>query len=214
MICVSLTDYNFDQLLQILPHEQLAEIRLHRLNLNLAQIQELFQSHARLIATCRPGNLSDTKRVILLQHAIKAGAAYIDIEYDAHQTFRQKLLRWAHQQGCQIIISYHNYEFTPSLLELRRILTECENLQPHLIKIVTYCHNRTDGKRLLQLYQYTNKVLIAFGMGQAGRFTRLECLKYGAPFIYAAYDQAHLTAPGQYTKSELQQIIQNGRQHG
>ena len=45
--------------------------------------------------------------------------------------------------------------------------------------------------------------LIAFGMGEAGRQTRLECLKLGAPFSYACFSEDEATAPGQMTTAEM-----------
>ena len=45
--------------------------------------------------------------------------------------------------------------------------------------------------------------LIAFGMGEAGRQTRLECLKLGAPFSYACFSEDEATAPGQLTTAEM-----------
>ncbi|MEG0519299.1 MAG: 3-phosphoshikimate 1-carboxyvinyltransferase [Bacteroidales bacterium] len=49
--------------------------------------------------------------------------------------------------------------------------------------------------------------LVAFSMGEAGKFTRHLCLAMGAPYTYACYDTAGATAPGQYTKEELENIL-------
>ena len=43
----------------------------------------------------------------------------------------------------------------------------------------------------------TGQPLVAFAMGDAGRDTRIDCLKAGAPFSYAALDEGDTTAPGQ-----------------
>jgi 3-phosphoshikimate 1-carboxyvinyltransferase len=48
--------------------------------------------------------------------------------------------------------------------------------------------------------------LIAFCMGDAGRESRLECLRCGAPFTYAALDK-DMAAPGQWPASEMASAI-------
>ncbi|MDD5231740.1 MAG: type I 3-dehydroquinate dehydratase, partial [Candidatus Marinimicrobia bacterium] len=62
MICVALADLTFREILNILKQEEMAEIRIDLLDLSLDQIKQIFQSHTRLIATCRPGRYSDNER--------------------------------------------------------------------------------------------------------------------------------------------------------
>lgn len=45
--------------------------------------------------------------------------------------------------------------------------------------------------------------LIAFSMGETGKDSRLECLKLGSPFTYAALSEEEAAAPGQWTYSEM-----------
>ena len=52
--------------------------------------------------------------------------------------------------------------------------------------------------------------LIAFGMGQEGRATRIECLKRGAPFTYACLTEEDATAPGQIQVDRLFQRVYAG----
>jgi 3-phosphoshikimate 1-carboxyvinyltransferase len=49
--------------------------------------------------------------------------------------------------------------------------------------------------------------LIAFCMGEAGRESRLECLRRGAPFTYAALDGDEAVAPGQWSMSEMKAAV-------
>ena len=53
--------------------------------------------------------------------------------------------------------------------------------------------------------------LIAFGMGEEGRSTRIECLRRGAPFSYAALTPEEATAPGQWTTEDMQSAVYGGR---
>ena len=45
--------------------------------------------------------------------------------------------------------------------------------------------------------------LIAFAMGEAGKASRLECLKLGSPFTYAALSEEEAAAPGQWPYAEM-----------
>lgn len=204
MIYVSLADYSFAELLAILTQHPFAELRLDRLALSPEQIRQVFQQSPYLIATCRSGKISDEVRLQLLLMAIRAGAAMVDIEYDAPADYRRTLTEAARRAGCKLIVSYHNYHRTPSYARLCQILRRCTALQPDYIKIVTLCRKPAENERLLKLYQITPLPLIAFGMGAAGRASRLEALDGGAPLVFAALDEHHRTAEGQLTKAELE----------
>ncbi len=47
-------------------------------------------------------------------------------------------------------------------------------------------------------------------MGEKGRDTRIECLKRGAPFSYAALSDDELTAPGQWTNARMHEKLYGG----
>ena len=72
-----------------------------------------------------------------------------------------------------------------------------------MVKIVTLAQSEADIDKILALYQWCREEkisgnerigalsdggLIAFCMGEAGRESRLECLRRGAPFTYVALD--------------------------
>ena len=44
-------------------------------------------------------------------------------------------------------------------------------------------------------------------MGEAGKFTRHLSLALGAPYTYVAQDEASATAPGQYTREEMERLL-------
>jgi len=207
MICVALAELTFPEILAVLQQEEMAEIRLDLLDLNREQIAQIFKSHPRLVATCRKGRYSDEERQNLLDAAIQNGAAYVDIENDAPLDFRKSMTQLARQNGTQAIISYHNFEKTPSFAELQLVQRECESFADVIVKIVTFCHSAGDAGRLLELYSINTKPLIAFGMGEAGKSSRIAALQHGAPFIYAAASSDKPTAPGQLTKAEILKLL-------
>ena len=89
-------------------------------DLTPAEVRLLFSSHPNLIATCRPGRLDPDLRKTLLMEAIEAGAAYVDVEFDAPAGYREKIVRRAKDAGCAVIISFHDYAGTPERRRARR----------------------------------------------------------------------------------------------
>ncbi len=207
MICVALAELNFAEIMAILKTEEMVEIRIDLLNLTETQIIAIFRSHPNLVATCRKGRYSDEERQALLALAIRNGAAYVDLECDSPEDWRRSLTQLAREHHTRLIISYHNFELTPGLAELHLLLRNCEALPSDIVKIVTYCQTESDAERLLSLYSLNTKPLIAFGMGEAGRKSRLKALRLGAPFIYAAAETGQPTAPGQMTKNEILELL-------
>ena len=53
--------------------------------------------------------------------------------------------------------------------------------------------------------------LIAFAMGEAGKASRLECLKLGSPFTYAALSEEEAAAPGQWSYAEMLNSVYGSR---
>ena len=203
MFCMVIAHLTPAEILNLLPKSAMAEIRLDLLDLQLAELRRIFTAHPRLVATCRPGRFNDDARQLLLTEALRNGAAYVDIECDASEAYRQTLQTEASRAKAKVIISYHNYECTPARLALRRILRHCEALTGDLVKLVTYCHERQDQIRLRELYDWNKKPLIAFGMGNFGIESRLTALRRGAPFVYVAAAAEQATAPGQPTATDL-----------
>lgn len=54
--------------------------------------------------------------------------------------------------------------------------------------------------------------LIAFAMGEAGKASRLECLRLGSPFTYAALSEDEAAAPGQWSYAEMLKEVYGSRE--
>jgi 3-dehydroquinate dehydratase-1 len=144
----------------------------------------------------------------MLKAAIDAGCGYVDLEIDASCAFLDALIPYAKAKGCKVILSYHDFEATPSEDTLRLTVIEALACGADLVKIAALVHTPQDAARLLALYaHYTG--IVAFGMGERGRFTRLAALRLGAPFMYVSPDGAGPTAPGQFGESEMRALITN-----
>ena len=222
MICTSLQNSTYEQILEILadPAVEMAEIRLDRCPLTDQQIEELFsESDTPLIATCRIAECADEREAARRLHlAIEAGARFADREIEAPVQMSKDFQRLCRKHGTEIIRSYHTFEDTPEVEVLQRALARCFRYGADIAKIVTTCHTAEDAARIESLYTLVLEDidslqgrLLAFGMGEAGRGTRLECLRRGAPFSYAAITAEEATAPGQWSVAEMYTAVYGNR---
>ena len=214
MICTSLQNRSFEQILEILedPAVEMAEIRLDRCPLTDGQIEELFsESDTPLIATCRIAESASAQEAERrLGIAIGAGARFADLEIEAPAQMSKHFQQLCRKHGTEIIRSYHNFEETPDSGVLQMALARCFRYGADIAKIVTTCRSEQDAAQIEALYTIVLEGvdslqgrLVAFGMGEAGRQTRIECLRRGAPFTYAALSAEEATAPGQWSAGEM-----------
>ena len=235
MICVSIQEKDFARCKKIVSGCGMAEIRGDLCNFTTAQTEELVSSHPNLLYTHRIAGSSLEKAYSQITAAIKKGAKYVDIEIEAPVDYLEMIKSFARVNGCSLIISYHNFEGTQSLEELQTIYDICRRKGADIVKIVTTAHTVSDANRVMQLYNYHKSdkdlvpdnymqrgeesgslsnsfgeeqaSLVAFCMGEAGKFTRHLCLELGAPFSHVALDAENCTAPGQYTKEEMEKLL-------
>lgn len=212
MICTTIQNRNIDEIFDILdlPAVEMAEIRLDSCDLSQDEIDELFtDSDTPLVATCRisesmPASVAEAKLI----KAIQAGAAYVDVELEAPAMMSKRIRREAHECGTTLIRSYHDYAGTDSSTALKAIAEKCEHLGAEVIKIVTTARSQSDCARVMALYNdFEPARLIAFCMGEEGRQTRLDCLRKGAPFTYAAISAQETAAPGQWVNYEMTDAV-------
>ncbi len=171
-----------------------------------------------------------------LVRAIEAGARYVDVEIEAQKQMSKRVRQTAHENGTVFIRSYHDFEGTDSLEALKAIVEKCVYHGADVVKIVTTANSEEDNAKVAALYEWcrtesdNEKIssladggLIAFCMGDTGRKSRLDCLKYGSPYTYAALDAPSSTlsprhpeldsgspdiaAPGQWPTSEMKKAL-------
>ena len=153
-----------------------------------------------------------------LVRAIEAGARYVDVEMEAQKQMSKRVRQAAHENGTVFIRSYHDFEGTDSVDGLKALVEKCVYHGADLVKIVTTAQTDHDVDRLMSLYEWCAEEksrgndriaaladggLIAFCMGEAGRQSRMDCLKHGAPYTYAAVSKEDTAAPGQWSAAEM-----------
>lgn len=157
-----------------------------------------------------------------LVRAIEAGARYVDVELEAEKQMSKRVRQAAHENGTIFIRSYHNFDGTPSSEELQSIVEKCVYHGADLVKIATMAHSQEDADRVLGLYDWCRQegaapdrriasladgAMVAFCMGEAGKTSRLECLRRGAPYTYAALNAEEVAAPGQWTAEDMHKAL-------
>lgn len=216
MICTTIQNRTLEEIIGLLegsePRIQMAEIRLDRCPLDIEEIESLFSSSdTPLVATCRvvdDGNGTWKEAEEKLTAAVEAGAAFLDLEIEAPKEVGKRLRRACTEYGTTMIRSSHFFAGTPSDDVLRNTVEKCRKFGGEIVKIAAMAKSGEDVARVLGLYsqeQTTQRQaeLIAFSMGETGRAGRLECLRLGSPFTYAALNDNEAAAPGQWTYSEM-----------
>ncbi len=207
MICLSLVDLSFAEILAVAARAELIELRLDRLQVSSAELYTILQTAASTIV-CYPGNLENREaRFAILRAAIGFGATYIDCAAIDKCPAQKDLIEHAREQGTKIVYSFHNNEFTPPLEQLREMVELAFSENAEICKIATLAHTQMDVLNLLSLYCYAPR-MIALGMGEFASFTRIAALELGAPFSYAALSDAHKAAPGQMTEAAMRKALE------
>lgn len=225
MICTTIQNRTLEEIMNLLessePRIQMAEIRLDRCPLSIDEIEYLFSSSdTPLVATCRvvddgDGTWEEAEEKLTV--AVEAGAAFLDLEIEAPKEIGKRLRRACTEYGTTMIRSSHFFAGTPSEDVLRGTVEKCRKFGGEIVKIAAMAKSEEDVARVLGLYSDAEPddqrlyELIAFSMGEIGKASRLECLKLGSPFTYAALNENEVAAPGQWSYSEMLTAVYGDR---
>ena len=165
----------------------------------------------RAVFTCRANNEggkysgTETDRITTLRRLAAFRPMLLDVEYNTMKN-NEDLLDQFTALNCDILVSWHNFEQTPSRDELANLIDKIKEYSNN-IKIVTMAKSIDDSISVLKLYDHANASnvnLIAFCMGENGILSRVLCTYAGARFTYASLAEA--IAPGQLTVKQMQTI--------
>jgi 3-dehydroquinate dehydratase type I len=109
------------------------------------------------------------------------------------------------------ILSYHNYQLTPSDTELRSLTSRIAGWGAHITKISTFCSIQRDALRLLSLLidlREAGRRCIVLGMGKHGVITRVFGPQWGNDISFAPIEGNQRSAPGQIPLDKLESIMQ------
>ena len=206
MICIPLGGIGFEDCLAMARKEAFVEFRFDLLTLTMDQVKAVVTEARSCVATCRPGNMDDARRMEILQTAMLSGADYVDVELETDLAMRSALIRTARQHKTAVIVSYHNFDLTPDLVELKEIVNGCIEAGADVVKVASQVNNPVDLQNLFKLYSKDLRMVI-IGMGEKGIISRVAAPLLGAEFTFAAPTAGKETAPGQISKDKLLSII-------
>lgn len=163
-----------------------------------------------VIATLRPewegGKYTGTegKRAEILIECAKAGAEYMDVELRAG--IRTKVINEA--GDTKIICSWHDFEKTPPLEEWLTIGKRMRDEGADIGKIVCLAQKQKDALVPLKFLDKNelDMPFIAFCMGEAGKESRIKCIKHGSFLTFAALP-GRKSAEGQLDIDEVRELL-------
>ena len=148
--------------------------------------------------------LSRPRRAALLHDAVSWSAA-VDVELRSARTLAPVIAE-VHQHGRTVILSHHDFKATPSLKSLRGLAARAAGSGADLFKVATLLRDRNDLMTLIEFQAGSSPVpVVAMGMGNAGRFSRMVLAGFGAPLCYGWLGKPQV--PGQWPAMELRSLL-------
>jgi len=218
-VCVAIPPKTVDEAFCLIEqaeaqHADLIEVRLDSLNKHDHIADIPLCSKTPLIATNKSivcnGNFSgnETERQKVLMDAARNGFEYVDVDLG---TLKQtELIRNLHEVGAKVIVSFHDFEQTPTLSQLGKVLDEEVALGADVCKIITTARSMEDNLITLNFVSEASKKakLVCFAMGELGKHSRLVSPVFGAFFTFASLDEKRKTAKGQLTIQEMKRAYE------
>ncbi len=134
----------------------------------------------------------------------------VDIELMSGNQVIFQLLDIAHQNQIKVIMSNHDFEKTPTLLEMKERLEKMEILGSDILKIAVMPNSKKDVLNLLHLTmemsEKLSKPLITMSMGQMGVISRICGELVGSAMTFASAGQA--SAPGQIAVEDMSLLLE------
>ena len=149
----------------------------------------------------------ERKRLEVLKEAIDLAVEYVDIEIRSEESLLKNLL--ANKKETQVILSFHDFQKTPSKKELQKLFDRMTRLGADIAKVVTFAQTWEDNLNVLSLITYAierKQEIVAFCMGEKGKMSRIFSPIMGAAWTYASLIRGKTPAPGQLTVDEMKEI--------
>lgn len=202
---------SLDRAPQARPHADLVEFRMDLATDPLAQL-EAYDGSIPLLATNRRadegGNAEGPDRLEMLKTASRSEhVVAIDIELATVTDGGAETLLG---QEVDTIISWHDFEGTPSQEELRLRLDEASS-HGTVGKVAVTANDPGDVLRLLTVThecEQAGQSVATMAMGAIGRHSRVVAPLYGSRIGYAPISPADATAPGQFDLETMAQLIE------
>ncbi len=226
-ICVSVVETTTEKIIQQI--QQLQDCDLIELRIDFYEnIHDLKQVHELLLQVRQQANLpllltyrslkegghiqlTDQEYLSLVQTACQSGCVdIVDIELESGNMLVYQLVEIAHQNHVKVLMSYHDFEKTPTVMEMKERLEKMEIMGADICKIAVMPFSYKDVIHLLnttmEMSQKLTKPLVTMSMGKIGKITRIVGELVGSSITFASVGQS--SAPGQLTLEDMQILLE------
>ncbi|MGC9188618.1 MAG: type I 3-dehydroquinate dehydratase [Sulfurihydrogenibium sp.] len=129
-----------------------------------------------------------------------------DIEYTSF-AINKEVIDFYHSKGKAIIMSYHDFEKTPSDDYIQAVIDESKSLGADIVKYAFKANSFQDVARVLCLTNKNReKNLVAILMGDYGKVSRVVAPIFGSMITYTYIGQSF--APGQIEAEKLNELLE------
>ena len=154
--------------------------------------------------------IKDNERFNIFKNCVNL-IDYLDIELSSTEII-EDVVKLGKDKEKEIIVSFHDFEKTPSEDVIQGIIDKSFNAGADIAKFAFKVNNEDDVGRILSI-SYKNKLLgrklIAIGMGELGRITRVAGYFFGSIITYTYIGKS--VAPGQI---DIDKLIEEMRFYG
>ena len=151
-------------------------------------------------------NYGNLLQAIVDQNVVDA----VDVELFAYTDTIGQIIKEAHHQGLQTVISYHNFLSTP---KVKRLHIYAERMISAGAAVIKFALMPTTNEDVLSVLQFTKELTerypqlprITMSMGKLGQMTRTCGHVFGNCLTFGTLGQA--SAPGQVEVAVLKQLV-------
>ena len=213
MICVPIVENNLESALkkaeECLKYADLVEFRVDYIK-DIREHDIVKFSKFPCIVTVRPsweGGLwkgdNDT-RLDLIKESIESNVKFVDVELKEKKNKEIVGYRNGIESDTEIIVSYHDFEKTPSKRELVDIVEKCLSIGD-IAKVAIMVMSREDILNILEICNKYEGKIIGIGMGEKGKITRILNVHFGSVLTFASLE-GKSSAPGQIDMQDIKRI--------
>jgi 3-dehydroquinate dehydratase-1 len=136
--------------------------------------------------------------------ALLPSACAIDLEMRSAEKMWD-LVGAVRREGKILILSFHDFETTPSLSDLQDVCAKMRGFGADIVKIATKTETVVEVSRLLALLEHSSAPLAVMGMGALGRASRLLFAEAGSALNYGWLDKPQV--PGQWSAKQFVELL-------
>lgn len=185
----------YDQIQEAVALCDCIELRLDLfVDVTLEQIKKIrLDFPIPMLFTLRSSGKEREERLLQLQHVAELKPDYLDLEYPEDVPFALQL------QGIKIILSYHDFDKTPS--DLQGLYEKMSTTPAHFYKIALKANSTLDVMHLLCWSK--PQACIVISMGTYGHISRILSPVIGNPITYACLKEDPSSPLGQLCAKRL-----------